>query len=514
MGLLEAMRRHGLDAMAAETKHGWRDRILAGPPFTADEKAGILAYCMEDVRATARLLEAALVDLPRALVRGRYAWACGTITSRGIPADVDTLDAIRQNWVAIRMRLIEEVNPRYGYPFDEAGSFRASRFAAWLAAQGIRWPRLDSGALDLKERTFKDMIKGRPALQALADLRGILSQVRSFSLPVGIDGRTRADLLPMSTRSGRCAPKAAAYIFAQAAWLRSLIRPSPGRALAYIDFSSEEILIAAVLSGDEAMIAAYEDGDPYVWFGWAAGLIPPDGTKATHPRERDACKALLLGTNYGMGARSLAMRIGTAEAAATDLLQNHQRTFPQYWEWRTREIKRMQTAGRLRTALGWTQHNAPGLTDRQAANFLVQATGADVLRASVLLLDAAGIDVLTTVHDAVLIEAPEETIGDAVRLTEELMAEASAIVLGGHRLRTEATVIRSGDRYQDKRGAETWEEVLEIIREAEGRHGVGMRRCANVARTVPAPSGCPTAVPSGCPSPVTSKGQPGDTRPI
>jgi hypothetical protein len=382
--------------------------------------------------------------------------------------DAAALDAIRRHWPTIRARLIETVNPRYGHPYDEAGSFRAARFAAWLEERRIAWPRLESGALALDRQTFKEMTQCRPELQALADLRGVLAQVRAFSLPVGADGRARADLLPMSTRSGRCAPKAAAFVFSQPAWLRSLITPVPGRALAYVDYSSEEILIAAVLSGDAAMLAAYEGGDPYVWFGRAAGLIPPDGTKAMYPKERDACKALLLGTNYGMGARSLAARIGTTEAAAADLLQHHRRTFPQYWQWRSRAIRRMQTAGHLRTRLGWTQHNAPGTTDRQAANFLVQGTGADVLRAAVLMLEAAGGRVLSTVHDAVLIEATDAEIDGAVRLTQRVMADASAILLDGHRLRTDAIVIRSGDRYRDKRGIETWQTVRAIVREAEG----------------------------------------------
>ena len=35
----------------------------------------------------------------------------------------------------------------------------------------------------------------------------------------------------------------------QATWLRSLIKPEPGTALAYVDFSSQEMGIAAALSG-------------------------------------------------------------------------------------------------------------------------------------------------------------------------------------------------------------------------------------------------------------------------
>jgi DNA polymerase I len=48
---------------------------------------------------------------------------------------------------------------------------------------------------------------------------------------------------------------------------RGLIKPEPGRAVAYVDWSQEEFGIAASLSGDAAMIDAYQSGDPYLAFG-------------------------------------------------------------------------------------------------------------------------------------------------------------------------------------------------------------------------------------------------------
>jgi DNA polymerase I len=52
--LLEAARRFGLTSMAAEEKGAFRDRILQGPPFSAEERAAILAYCADDVSLTGR----------------------------------------------------------------------------------------------------------------------------------------------------------------------------------------------------------------------------------------------------------------------------------------------------------------------------------------------------------------------------------------------------------------------------------------------------------------------------
>ena len=57
-------------------------------------------------------------------------------------------------------------------------------------------------------------------------------------------------------------PSNTKYIFGPSTWSRGLIRPSLGMGLAYIDWSTQEFGIAAALSGDAAIIAAYESGDP------------------------------------------------------------------------------------------------------------------------------------------------------------------------------------------------------------------------------------------------------------
>ena len=62
-----------------------------------------------------------------------------------------------------------------------------------------------------------------------------------------------------------------------------------------------------------------------------------------------------------------------------------------------------------------------------------------------------------------LIEAPLTAIDDAVKATQDAMAEASSIVLGGFTLRSDAKVIRHPDRYMDERGMRMWDEVAGIL---------------------------------------------------
>ena len=89
-----------------------------------------------------------------------------------------------------------------------------------------------------------------------------------------------------------------------------MIKPKEGCGLGYIDFSSQEMGIAAGLSGDERLIEAYNAGDPYLAFAKQAGLIPVDATRDSHAIIRDQCKVVVLGLNYGLGSEKMAYQAG------------------------------------------------------------------------------------------------------------------------------------------------------------------------------------------------------------
>ena len=78
------------------------------------ERAAILDYCESDVAALARLLPAMLpnIDLPRALLRGRYMAAAARMERNGVPIDTDTLELLRQHWSDIQDQLIADIDTR------------------------------------------------------------------------------------------------------------------------------------------------------------------------------------------------------------------------------------------------------------------------------------------------------------------------------------------------------------------------------------------------------------------
>jgi hypothetical protein len=271
--LLGALASHGLDGMASEEKAEMIALALRGGPYSGEERAALLVYCEADVDALARLLPAMLsgilarvpdptIALGQALLRGRYMAAAARMEWNGVPIDVPMLERLRAGWEGIKTRLVAELDGRYGV-YDGL-SFRAERFAAWLARAGTPWPRLPTGALDLDDDTFREQARSWPAVAPLRELRHALSQLRLNDLTVGADGRNRCLLSAFRARSGRNMPSNAKFIFGPSTWLRGLIHPPEGHGIAYVDWSSQEIGIAAALSGDPALIAAYRSGDVYM----------------------------------------------------------------------------------------------------------------------------------------------------------------------------------------------------------------------------------------------------------
>ena len=462
-GLLGALAYFGLDGIDVMEKEEMRQLALRGGPWTPEEKAALLAYCESDVVALAKLLARMVsqIDLPRALLRGRYMRAAATIEHAGIPIDTQALAILRNNWENIQDSLIGEIDAGYGV--FEGRTFKAARFERWLSLQNIPWPKLPSGALDLKDDTFRDMSKIYPALHPLRELRTALSQMRLSDLAVGSDGRNRALLSAFKARTGRNQPSNTQFIFGPSVWLRGLIRPNPGWGLAYVDWSQQEFGIAASLSSDPAMLAAYESGDPYVAFAQQAGAIPPHGTKSTHGPIREQYKMCALAVHYGMGADALALRMGQPTAQARHLLKKHRETYPTFWCWSDGAVDHAMLKGFLHTVFGWTIHVESKVNPRFLRNFPMQANGAEMLRLACCLATERGIRVCAPVHDALLIEAPLDELDQVIRETQEAMANASAAVLNGFRLRSDAKAFRYPEHYSDERGERMWDTVWSSI---------------------------------------------------
>ncbi|MFN0117805.1 MAG: DNA polymerase [Elusimicrobiota bacterium] len=462
-GLVGALAYHGIDSIGAAEKDAMRQKIMSGGPWSAEEKQEILDYCESDVIALERLMGKIFgeIDIPRALQRGRYMKAVSKIEHCGVPIDLELLGRLKHEWDGIKDQLIKNVDSKYGV--FEGSSFRSDLWGNWLIKNKIPWPRLDSGRLALDDETFRQMARAYPTVAPIRELRDSLSKMRLADLEVGVDGRNRCMLSPFRSKTGRNQPSNSRFIYGPSVWLRGLIRPENGMAIAYLDWSQQEFGIAAGLSVDPVMMEAYSSGDPYLAFAKQAGAIPPEGSKETHSAIRDQFKACVLAVQYGMGEISLATRLGRSIERARELLTLHRKTFRKFWAWSDAVQDYAMLHNRLWTTFGWNLFIEDKSNPRSLRNFPMQANGAEMLRFACCYLTEAGIRVCAPVHDAILIEAPANEIEEITRFSQALMAKASEVVLSGFSLRSDAKIVRFPDRYQDPRGKVMWDEVMGLL---------------------------------------------------
>ncbi len=466
--LLGALKYFGLSHLDPDLKANWRARIIAGPPYTSEERDGILDYCESDVIALQRLLPAlvgVLEERPHWLGHGlhfgRYMKAVARMEAAGVPIDTAMLGLINANWTAIKLHVVATLAELF--PFFAGASLDRRAFEHWLDVNLIAWPRTPTGRVSTSDDTFKEMVRAHPQLAPVREVMHNLAKLRLTDLAVGSDGRNRAMLSPLRSKTGRNQPSNSKFIFGPSVWIRGLIRPERGRVLAYIDFTSQEIGIAAALSGDEALQQAYLSGDPYMAFAIEAKLAPPGATKATHKALRDRCKAVVLGTLYGMQAESLAARLSISPAEAHALLRAHRRAYAVFWAWIGRVTDAAMLRGYLDSCFGWRIHVTADTRATSLLNHPMQAHGAEILRLACCLVTELGIRVCAPVHDALLIECDAGETEACIAATRAAMARASCIVLDGFEIYTDVELIEHPNRFRDPRGAAMWDAIAGFL---------------------------------------------------
>jgi DNA polymerase I len=469
--LLNALAIRGLGHMDVDTKDAMRNLILTERDPSPSQQVEMLDYCAGDVHGAEALfrymLERNQIEWPQALWRGRYAMAAARMERIGVPIDVPLHQRLSAHWPALRHELVAGVNRTFDV-FDEHDTFKADKFVAYVLRRNLPWPKLPSGALATDADTFDEMARFHPELRPLYEVRSSLGEMRLTGLGIGPDGRNRCLLSVFQTITGRNAPSNSAFIFGPARWMRGLIKPPPGHALAYVDWKSQEIAIAAALASDERLLSAYLSGDIYMAFARDAGLVPPDATKHTHPHVREMCKTLVLGIGYGMGAESIAVRAGISVAEARNLLGLHRNTYRKFWQWVDNIVATALFSGEMVTRFGWRRRILDNPNVRSIQNWPVQSHGSEMMRAAAIAATETGLALAAPVHDAFLLLTPIASLDNDVTALRAIMEAAGTAVIGVP-VETDVKITKQPERYMDDRGAEMWMKVMGLLQAVEQR---------------------------------------------
>jgi DNA polymerase I len=102
-------------------------------------------------------------------------------------------------------------------------------------------------------------------------------------------------------------------------------------------------------------------------------------------------KSLQLGVNYGMGVPSLAKGLNRHPLIASNLIEQHRRMYPRFWQWRDEQVQIAMLERRIETVFGWPLYISTSPNKRTLYNFPMQGNGAEMLRLAACRLCEAGI---------------------------------------------------------------------------------------------------------------------------
>jgi DNA polymerase-1 len=205
-----------------------------------------------------------------------------------------------------------------------------------------------------------------------------------------------------------------------------------------VDYSQIELRIVAHMSGDEAMLKAFRDGQD-IHATTAAAIYDLPLEQVTKEQRRHA-KAINFGLIYGMSAfglsRSTDLTLGEAENFVRDYFEH----FPGVKKYLDQIRVLAARQGYVETMLGRRRY-FPNLAnplnqmmrnreEREAINAPIQGTAADIMKIAMIRVQraleesASRARMILQVHDELVLEVPENEIALTSQLVRGIMEAA------------------------------------------------------------------------------------------
>jgi DNA polymerase-1 len=251
--------------------------------------------------------------------------------------------------------------------------------------------------------------------------------------------------------------------------IRTAFMPKEGHVLLVIDYEQLEMRLLAHMAEEQSMIEVinkgwdihsgsaslmfnqkYEDIIAAVEKTKKAAKDP--SIKVTKLEKemainRQTAKTLGFGLNYGMGPKHLAKDLDISVDEAKDMIDRYFKPYPnikgffydiremarikgeiETIDGRPRRFPELVELGKLRWEnMSGSERMARARAERQAGNSAIQGSAASVAKMAMIHCDndpdlaALGAELLLQVHDELIFEVPEETIGEVIPIAVDLM---------------------------------------------------------------------------------------------
>ncbi|WP_425666170.1 DNA polymerase I [Vibrio tubiashii] len=208
-----------------------------------------------------------------------------------------------------------------------------------------------------------------------------------------------------------------------------------------VDYSQIELRIMAHLSGDKALLDAFQQGKD-IHSATAAEIMGTTIDQVSTEQRRRA-KAVNFGLIYGMSAFGLAKQLGIPRGEAQDYMNKYFERYPGVMQYMEDTRSAAAELGYVETIFGRRLHlpeikSRNGMrrkaAERAAINAPMQGTAADIIKKAMLLVDEwiqtegdGRVKLLMQVHDELVFEVQESALAEIESKVQQLMESAARL---------------------------------------------------------------------------------------
>ena len=297
-----------------------------------------------------------------------------------------------------------------------------------------------STAADILENLAPDY----PIVQKVLDYRQVAKLKSTYAdglaMFIGEDGRIHGTFHQTVTATGRISStdpnlQNIPIRTEMGRLFRKVFLPKEGYIFVDADYSQIELRVLAALSGDEALIHAFQNNiDIHTLTASQVFHTPLDQVT---PLQRRNAKAVNFGIVYGISAFGLSQDLKISRKEASEYINNYFASYPKIKEFLDQAVVTAKEQGYIATYYH-RRRPVPELTssnfmqrsfgERIAMNSPIQGTAADIIKLAMIRVDQRlhsenlKARLVLQVHDELLVEAPvEEEARVREILHEEMM---------------------------------------------------------------------------------------------
>jgi DNA polymerase-1 len=442
--LLDENNAHGLKPLAK--KH-----LGIDDPVTFDEADRMrlldpevfAEYARNDARYTFRLWENFRTEIEAQQLTDVYEMekqllpVVMNMEQRGMKIDTDSLAAIEQEVKAESARLKTEIFDLAGMEFELNKPLSVG--AVLFDKLGLKCPKQTAkGARSVDSESLKEI--AHPLAVKILEYRSIDKLANTFIkvLPKFADanGRIHPEFKPLGAATGRfsCADPNVQQIPNKSELGKAVRRAficEDGNKLIVADFSQMELRVLAHYSQDESLLKAYRNGGETDLHTITAQKI--FGKSDVDKNERGIAKLVNFGISYGITdvglyRRLIATGIETTPEECKRYINDYFKTYKGVDKFLKKVKDAIQQRGYVKNLFG-RRRRLKGINAReirQAQNFIIQATSADLVKRAMVALAAKlpeGAQLISMIHDELIIECRGDNAEDVLKMVVEVMQD-------------------------------------------------------------------------------------------